>query len=175
MAGAGCCGRFASKPPTTRPAAAGLTPLRPIETVDAWCDPPTGWRREPLRKDAQHEHEIWISPSEDTAYGVVVIYLPLPVGSDLILWGFLNHLRQKEHEATLISKQHDDALPGMRFVAESAKYRLRVNLIVHGWRAWAVYAGTLKSKPLNARELALAEQAREQTRVGLPPAEASTK
>lgn len=97
------------------------------------------------------------------------MYLPWPVGPDLILWGFLRHLRAKDKKAELISKEDAPDLPGIRFNAESGQYLIHVDLIVHGWRAWAVYTGTLKSKPVNTAELKLAEEARENTRVSLPP------
>jgi hypothetical protein len=39
-------------------------------------------------------------------------------------------------------------------------------LIVHDWRAWAVYAGTVRSAPILEDELELAEKARDDTKVG---------
>jgi hypothetical protein len=40
-------------------------------------------------------------------------------------------------------------------------------MITRGWKGWAIYAGTLRSKEIVPDELALAELAREHTRVGL--------
>jgi hypothetical protein len=102
---------------------------------------------------------------------VIFIHLPLPVGQDLALWGFLREMRRSEGEANLISKQWDPNLSATRFVAEGGLYRVRVNLFVDGWSAWAVYAGTLRAEPIAGNELDLAERAREYTGVGLTDAE----
>ncbi len=72
-----------------------------------------GWGEDPLRADARHAHAVWLSPTRDTAYGVVLMYLPLPVGPDTVLWGFLNHLRESDHAADLISKERAPDLPGL--------------------------------------------------------------
>lgn len=158
------------------PAVSGLNPPMADRAVDAWCDPPVGWRLEPIKSDSRHTHQIWKSPTGSTAYGVIEMYLPFPVGPDLILWGFLDNMRKKEGSAELISKEPDPNLPGTRFVVEGGLYKIRVNLIIQGWRAWAVYAGTLRERAVNAEELKLAEAAREHTHVALPdrlPAPAS--
>jgi hypothetical protein len=42
-------------------------------------------------------------------------------------------------------------------------YKVRTNLFVRGLSGWAIYAGTLRAQPIEADELALAEQARERT------------
>jgi hypothetical protein len=129
--------------------------------------PPTGWRPDPLKRSRNHAHQAWISPSGSTAYGVIRINLPLPfVGPDTVLPRFLNQMRQTEGEARLISRRGDRDLPGIRFVAEGGQYRLRANLVTRGFRAWTVYAGTLRGRPEVADELNLAEAAREQTRIG---------
>ena len=157
------------QPASQRPAVAET---RATPAVDAWVDPPAGWRLDRSESDIQHAQAVWVSPSGATAYGVIVMYLPFPMGSDLILWGFLNRTRQMDHEAKLLEREDDPKLPGLRFVALAGTYKLRVNLIVHGWRAWAVYAGSLRAMPDSPAELDLAEEAREGTRVGLtPPAE----
>ena len=57
---------------------------------------------------------FWLSPSGRTAYGVIYFSLPLPVGHDLTLWGFLDEMRHSEGEATLVSKQWDENLRGLR-------------------------------------------------------------
>jgi hypothetical protein len=54
----------------------------------------------------------------------------------------------------------------VRFVAQGGKYLIRGNLFTRGWRAWVVYAGTLRDQPVNDSELKLAEAAREHTKVG---------
>jgi len=135
-------------------------------TVNAWVAPPAGWTLDPYKKSSMHSHAVWISPSGRTAYGVISFSLPLPVGHDLVLWGFLNEMRRTEGEATLLSKQWDDKLPGLRFVAQGGRYVVRTNLTVRGFHGWACYAGTLRSESINADELAEAEKARERTTFG---------
>jgi len=44
---------------------------------------------------------------------------------------------------------------------------MRSNLLVHGRRAWAVYAGTLRSEEIISEELSLAESAREHTTIDI--------
>ena len=72
----------------------------------------------------------------------------------------------KTVEAQVIGKQKDDALAGYHLVVDGSHYRLRCTLIVHDWRAWAVYAGTVRSAPILENELELAEKARDDTKVG---------
>ena len=145
-----------------------LTPPAPVAAVEAVCVPPAGWRAEPLKKSSSHSHQVWLSPTGDTAYGVIRFSMPLPVGEDLALVGFLNQMKSHEGEANLLSKERDPNLPGLRFVAEGGLYTIRTNLIVSGWGGWAIYAGTLRKHPVRPEELDLAEAARESTRVGLP-------
>ena len=147
----------------------GLSVPEPFEPVEAVVVPPAGWRAEPLKSSEKHNHQVWISPSGNTAYGVIRFKLPLPVGPDLVLRrGFLPEMKRTEGEATLISSERDRDLPGLRFVAEGGRYRLRANLITRGWKGWAIYAGTVRSEEIVPAELAIAELAREHTRVGLP-------
>ncbi|HET6250601.1 MAG TPA: hypothetical protein VFE47_23135 [Tepidisphaeraceae bacterium] len=145
----------------------GLEPARRISALGAWVDPPTGWRLDKHDVDAKHAHFTWLSPSGDTAYGVVLMNLPLPVGPDMVLWGFLNHLRAADKKAEILQEEHAPELQGIRFVADSGLYRIRVNLTVHDWHAWAIYAGTVREKPERPGELLLASEARDHTRVGL--------
>jgi hypothetical protein len=178
MTAAGC--RSSAPPPisgsrsvsaavcATQPDLSGLTIGEAIKAVDAMVVPPAGWVEDPRRVDAKHAHLVWKSPTGDTAYGVVLMYLPWPVGPDLVLSGFLNHLRETDQEAQLLSKRPAEDLHGYRFVAESGQYVIRVDLSVRGWRAWAVYAGSLRAKAVNSPELELAERARDHTQVGLP-------
>jgi hypothetical protein len=74
-------------------------------------------------------------------------------------------MKQTEGDATLISQEDDDKLPGIRFVAEGGRYRIRANLLVNGFEGWAIYAGTLRGRSTNDAELLLAQGAREQTRI----------
>lgn len=136
--------------------------------VQAVVAPPEGWKPDPLKRSGTHRHQVWLSPSGNTAYGVIRFSLPLPVGHDLALWGFLREMRSSEGEATLVEKRWDAERRVLRFVAEGGLYRVRSVLRVRGFGGWIAYAGTLRNQPINDAELALAELAREQTRFGLP-------
>jgi hypothetical protein len=154
----------------TRPA--GLPPTRGLsdpaylEAVSATVVPPLGWRPDPLETQSRHTHQVWISPSGSTAYGVIRFSLPIPVGYDPVLWYFMREMRRSEGEAVLIGKQWDPNLRGMRFVAQGGKYTVRPNLFVRGFSGWVIYAGTLTGRPVNTGELELAERARERTMTG---------
>jgi hypothetical protein len=129
--------------------------------------PPRGWQPDSLKRTGRHAHQAWISPSGHTAYGVIRMNLPLPfIGPDRVLKGFLDEMRRSEGQATLLSRTTDRRLPGIRFVAEGGQYKLRTNLVVRGFRAWAVYAGTRRDAEEVPGELNLAEQARELTKIG---------
>jgi hypothetical protein len=154
--------------PQIDPAIAGLEYHHPVEMVEAVCAPPRGWRAEPLENTGRHAHKVWVSPTGHTAYGVIRINLPLPVGPDLVLRGFLREMRRSEGVANLLERNRDADLPGIRFIAEGARYTIHTNLVVHGRRAWAIYAGVLRNHDVLPDELALAERAREHTAVGLP-------
>ena len=138
-----------------------------LPELEAVVVPPSGWEPDPLKRSRNHTHQAWISPSGNTAYGVIRINLPLPfIGPETVLPRFISQMRQTEGEARLISKRNDGDLPGVRFVAEGGQYRLRANLVTRGFRAWTVYAGTLRDQPEDSDELRVAEAAREQTRIG---------
>jgi hypothetical protein len=145
----------------------GLCQPKPVETVLAECDPPTGWIPQPLHKSERHTHQIWVSPSGKTAYGVMHFKMPLPVGVSVVHWEFLREMKKKEGEAIEISERMDPALPGMRFVCEGGRYKMRVSMTVRGFEGWAAYAATLRAQPVDQDELELAEQARENTVFGL--------
>jgi hypothetical protein len=145
---------------------AGLARPTELPALQAVCRPPLNWKPDPLKQSATHTHEVWISPSGRTAYGVIYFHLPFPVGHELALWGFLNQMRASEGEATLLAKNWDANLDALRFVAEGGQYIVRTNLFVRGFSGWAVYAGTLRAYPVNQAELELAGRAREYTVVG---------
>ena len=136
--------------------------------VDAVCMPPVGWKPNPLKSSSNHDHQVWLSPTGDTAYGVIHFKIPLPVGQNLAFDGFLSQMKQTEGEATLMERHDDPNLPGIRFIAAGGKYVIRGNLLVATWEGWTVYAGTLKSGPILQNELDLAVRAREHTRIGRP-------
>jgi hypothetical protein len=147
----------------------GLSVPEPMAEVEAMVVPPAGWHAEPLKSSEKHNHQVWISPSGNTAYGVIRFKLPLPLGPELVLHkGFLPQMKKTEGEARLISSERDRNLPGLRFVAEGGLYRLRANMITRGWKGWTIYAGTVREKEIVPDELALAELARDHTTVGMP-------
>ena len=136
--------------------------------LEAVVIPPAGWKPDPIKRTRSHAHQAWLSPTGRTAYGVIRINLPLPfIGPDVVLPRFINQMRETEGEARLLGRQNDSRLPGIRFVAEGGRYRLRANLLTRGFRAWAIYAGTLRGEPEMPEELVLAEAAREETRTGM--------
>jgi hypothetical protein len=75
--------------------------------VDAICFPPRGWKLDPAAAASDHVHRVWVSPSGLTAYGVIYFTLPLPVGADLALWGFLGEMKRNEGDSSLLGKQRD--------------------------------------------------------------------
>lgn len=137
--------------------------LHPWPSVNALVDPPDGWKPRPLIHDSRHTHEIWVSGSGDTAYGVIYFNLPLPVSAGFVLPFFMEAMRVSEGNAKLIDSYDDSALPGVRFIAEGGLYRIQVNLITEGFHGWAIYSGQLRSKPINFAESFKAEIAREGT------------
>lgn len=151
----------------TGPSTLGLSNPQLVDSVQAMCTPPLGWKPDPLKHSARHDHQVWLSPSGHTAYGVIHFSIPLPVSADFVLPFFLAEMKKSEGEATLLSKEKDPTLPGVRFVAEGGLYKMRGNLIVHGWEGWAIYAGTLRKEEVNPAELDLAQRARDHTRVGV--------
>jgi hypothetical protein len=144
-----------------------LNPPERDDTVEALVIPPVGWIAQPLKHSSRHNHQIWLSPSGSTAYGVIRFKLPLPISPESVLrMGFLPEMKRTEGEATLLSSERDPSLPGLRFVARGGKHLVRTNLITRGFKGWAVYAGTMRDRPEAPDELALAELAREHTAVG---------
>ncbi|HZN64157.1 MAG TPA: hypothetical protein VFB66_02570 [Tepidisphaeraceae bacterium] len=135
--------------------------------LEALVTPPAGWRPDPIKRSRNHSHQTWLSPTRRTAYGVIKMKLPLPfIGSDTVLKAFLQEMKKSEGEARLISRRNDSDLRGIRFVAEGGQYKIRTNLVTRGFRAWAVYAGTLRGQEEMPEELRLADEARERTKIG---------
>jgi hypothetical protein len=176
MAAGGCQSKYANlpvyQPPTTRPIlASALSPPQSLSSVDAVCVPPVGWVPEPLKTSEDHAHQVWLSPSGKTAYGVIHFGLPLPVSAQWVLDPFLREMKKSEGEAILIGRpMRDDSLPGVRFTVEGGLYKMRINLICRGWRGWAVYSGTLRGHEEVPEELQLGEWAKDSTKVGVPSA-----
>jgi hypothetical protein len=136
--------------------------------VDAVAAPPVGWKAEPFKNSDRHTHQVWLSPTGNTAYGIIWMKLPIPLGQDLVHWVYMREMRKSEGDAILINKKDDPELPGIRFEAEGGLYRTRNNLLVYGNRAWVFYAGTLRNKETDEVELDLAVRAREHSVVGHP-------
>jgi hypothetical protein len=174
----GCQNKYSHIPVYQRPVLAraiedsALAPPQALASVDAVCIPPAGWKMEPLKTSSDHAHQVWLSPSGNTAYGVIHFGLPLPVSAGWVLDPFLKEMKKSEGEANLIGQpMRDDSLPGIRFTVEGGLYKMRINLICRGWRGWAVYAGTLRTAPEVPEELELAEWAKDMTKVGVPTAD----
>lgn len=148
-----------------------LVPAHPLPSVRAIVTPPAGWTAQPLKTGSRHVHQLWISPSGRTAFGVIHFTLPLPVSANFVLPFYIAAWKRDQGEATLLRKENDGSLPGVRFVAEGGLYKQWANLIVSGRQGWSVYAGALRSQPVSEEELDLAGRAREETRVGLPSAD----
>lgn len=135
-----------------------------VAELQADCHPPSGWTLKPRDPEDRAEHCVWVSPTGLTAYGVMRVALPLPVGERITLWGFMNEMRRREGEGRLVSHESDPGTGELRFVAEGGRYRTRGRIRTRGLTAWVAYAGTLLAQPESAEELQLAEDARDRTR-----------
>ena len=174
---AGCGGRAtldAEDRPATRPVAdLGTGYFEP--RLEAFVVPPAGWQPQPFEKDEMSVQRTWVSPTGDSAYGVFHFQAPaivafLPKGEFLhnrAVGGMMEEMEKREGSATLIEQSYDERLNAARTVAEAGRFRLRTILRVRGREGWGVFAGSLVERPENAAELAIAERAREATRVGL--------
>ena len=173
----GCAGRVEHGRNERGPAGLGAVsdvPAEPVEAgplhqvefnsdVSAWVVPPVGWKADPLKATKRHKHQVWLSPTGDTAYGVIRFDLPIPLPVEVVMMGFVSEMRRDQGEAELEYSKPDKALPGLRFLCEGGKYRVRGNMLVRGSGGWVIYAGTLRARAENPPELVTAEQAREQT------------
>ena len=128
-----------------------------------------GWTLQRSDNTARYIQRVWVSPSGKTSYGVVRFNLPFPVGDEIALNGFLAQLRRDEGEAVLLSESKDAAQDRLIFAAEGGRYRLNGIIVTRGFHGWVVYDGTLRNQSRALDELASAVQARENTRLGLPP------
>lgn len=138
-----------------------------MAALDAVVRPPAGWRAEPLKTDARSTHQTWVSPTGQTAYGVIRFSLPLPLGRDIALWGFISEMKRSEGDAALLKKYEDPQSGLLRFEAEGGLYRIDGIILTRGFRGWVAYLGLLRDGQILLDELALAVQARENTRFGL--------
>jgi hypothetical protein len=162
---AGCASPQANTPapPTAEENLPGLDELAYVPTVNATCPVPAGWQAQPLKQNERHTHQVWISPSGKTAFGVIHFKLPLPVGPDLALAGFLSAMQKSEGNANLIERHSDSQ--GIQFIVEGGVYRMHAQLIVKGYQAWAIYAATRRAEPTVSDELKLAELAAGHTQI----------
>ena len=175
------CGLVSNVPTTSAHATSeALVEIEPlgkpevVESVEAACPVPGGWAAQPLKQGGNHKHQIWISPSGHTAYGVLFVSLPLPAALvpmryrlERVLEAFLGEMKKREGRADLIERSDDPGLDGTRFLAEGGQYEVHAHLVVQGLRAWFVYAGTRQDQSLVPDELSIAERARDQTKVGV--------
>ncbi len=176
----GCVGRSTLKEderPTSQPVA-DLGQGYFDERLEAFVVPPTTWELDPPKIDDERSHLTWLSPTGDTAYGVVFFQLPrivafVPGGEFLhnrAADGYMEALQEETGEATLIEKQWVDEEQAMRMEAEGGPYHIRSVMRIRGLTGWSVYAGTLRDREVNEEELDLAVRAREATRVGMDAA-----
>ena len=170
----GCTSRR-TQPAHTRPAVLdadyGSLDAAVDDEVEAVCYPPRGWRAEPLERLPRSVQRVWVSPTGHTAYGVIRIRLPLPLGADLVLWRFVAELRKREGEGRVVSRERDGE--ELDFVAEGAEHRIYARLHVEGWKAWVIYAGVLRDGPMDPVEFPLAEAARDRTMPGVATEDAA--
>ena len=148
----------------SQPTALGATAM---PALDAIVSPPAGWRADPIKSDARSTHQTWISPTGQTAYGVIRFSLPFPLGRDIALWGFISEMKRSEGDAALLKKYEDPQSGMLRFEAEGGLYRIDGIILTRGFRGWVAYSGLLREGQILLDELALAVQARENTRFGL--------
>lgn len=148
--------------------------------VEAFIVPPRGWKMDPPKITARHAHLAWLSPTGDSAYGVILGHIPWWVPVGLMSWRtlheeslqqFLANMKSDQGEATLLERQWDSQARKMRFEAAGGLYRIDCTMTVRGYAAWIVYVGRLREHEPNEPELAVARKAREATRVGLEAGE----
>lgn len=134
-----------------------------ITDLHARCVPPEGWTPRPTPASSRAQQIVWFSPSGETTYGVIYIPLPLPLGEQLVLWGFLGEMRQREKQAVLREKSFDRAADALRFVAEMPTYTMHGKLVVHGTSSWVMFASTANGRPIEQDKFMEARKAREAT------------
>src|SRR5437764_796817 len=106
--------------PSTQPLSVkGLSDPQPFDPVDAVVTPPVGWKADTLKADDSNTHQVWKSPSGNTAYGVIHFGLPLPLPASFILSAYLSEMKKSEGEASIVAGPlTDEALPGVRFTVD---------------------------------------------------------
>ena len=144
--------------------------------VEAFVVPPDGWKMDPPKITTRHAHLAWLSPTKDSAYGVILGHIPWWVPVGLMTWRtlheetldqFLVNMKRDQGEAVLLGKHWDGEQRRLHFEAEGGLYRIDCLMTVRGYSAWIVYVGRLREHEPNEPELAVARKAREATKVGL--------
>jgi hypothetical protein len=154
--------RPSARPATTSPTTLPTAPLQTFSTFSAHANPPEGWTLSTTSVDDRHEHMTWVSPSGDTAVGVIYFKLPWPVGHEIAFrYGFLPEMRRGEGEAEVLEKNWDPAIEGLRFVVNSRNFRVSSKFLVRGLRGFATYSGTKRALPVNEVEERQAIEVRE--------------
>lgn len=137
------------------------TSAQALAELGVAADAPVGWTIRTVSEDARHTHLVWESPSGATAFGVIAFKMPWPVGHEAAFkYGFIASMRRAEGEANVLTKNWTDDRSELRADVEGGKFLVRMRFIVRGVRGWSIYAGTLRSQPINEEELKLAESSR---------------
>jgi hypothetical protein len=144
--------------------------------VEAFVVPPQSWTLDPPKVSSRHVHLAWISPSGDTAYGVIYASIPgyIPVAlmptrllHQEVLERVMIEMRRDQGEAVLLDSKWNDRERQMTFEAAGGLYHVDSVLRVRGWSAWTLYVGRLRAREPNRPEIELASRARSRTQVGL--------
>ncbi len=136
-----------------------------ISELQTYIVPPVGWSKPDIEHGDDYVRYVWVSPTDGTAVGVIRFSMPLPVGYDIAVWGFMEEMKAREGSAELIQQSWDIESQAMRFVADGGLYRVRVKMIVSGFNGWAIFAGTKTDRPINEDDLKKAIIARDSVRV----------
>ena len=118
----------------------GLRPPEVAEAVKVQASVPQSWVVHAVERKPLYTHQQWKSQSAKTAVGVIYARLPLPVGSDMLLWMARQQYANQGKSGTDLG-QWEDALGRKWFEAETEKYHARGYVIVNGLDAWVVYSG----------------------------------
>lgn len=146
----------------------GLGAAEERADLRATVRPPEGWRAEPIKTTPRSMHQVWISPSGSAAFGVIYSRMPLPVGDDLALWGFMQEMKKDQGQAELLDKTRDDEIDGLRFKARGTFFSIDAFLYTKGWDCWVSYAGRYADREAEEAEEELARRARDRVVVGKP-------
>lgn len=133
----------------------GLRPAEVVPDVRVRAAVPQTWVVHGVEKKALYTHQQWKSASGKTAVGVVYVRLPLPVGSDVMLWMARQQYAKQSDDGKDLGTW-EDALGRKWFEAETSKYHARGYVIVNGLDAWVVYSGFRLDASPEPADIALA-------------------